>query len=160
CRSRRGPALVHAKVIRPYSHSLSDDETLYRPPAEREADSRRDPLEAFPALLVAEGLASAEELESLRGEVTRAGNEAADAALAAPIPEASSVTLHVYSQDVDPTSGAFESAPRTAGDPKTMVDLLNACLHDEMARDARIVVFGEDVADCSREGNLPLVKGK
>src|SRR5262245_3988856 len=160
CRARRGPALVHAKVIRPYSHSLSDDETLYRPPAERETDARRDPLEAYPRLLVAEGLATAEELESLRAEITREVNEAADAALAAPIPEAESVSRYVYSAAVDPTADAFQSEPRTAGIPKTMVDLLNACLHDEMARDPRIVVFGEDVADCTREENLGLVKGK
>ncbi len=160
CRARRGPALVHARVIRPYSHSLSDDETLYRPAAEREADARRDPVIAFPARLVAQGLATEEEIQALREEVGREVDAAADAALAAPVPEAQSATLHVYSADVDPTSDAFRTEPRPSGDPKTMVDLLNACLHDEMARDPRIVLFGEDVADCSREESLPQVKGK
>jgi 2-oxoisovalerate dehydrogenase E1 component len=160
CRARRGPALVHAKVIRPYSHSLSDDEALYRAPAEREADARRDPLAAFPALLAAEGVARPEELAALRDEVDRLVNEAADAALAAPVPSPESATVHVYSPQVDPTSAAFSSEARPEGNPKTMVDLLNACLHDEMARDPRIVVFGEDVADCSREDSLAHVKGK
>jgi 2-oxoisovalerate dehydrogenase E1 component len=160
CRARRGPALVHAHVIRPYSHSLSDDETLYRPPAERQADARRDPLVAYPAFLREEGVAREEELAALRDEVDREVNAAADAALAAPAPEARSAPLYVYSPDVDPTSDAFKTEPRPVGDPKTMVDLLNACLHDEMARNDAVVVFGEDVADCSREASLPAVKGK
>ncbi len=160
CRARRGPALVHARVIRPYSHSLSDDEALYRPPSEREADARRDPLNTYPQVLLAEGVATAEELAALRAEVDREVNEAADAALAAAVPEPESATLHVYSNEVDPTSAAFSTPAQPAGNPKTMVDLLNACLHDEMSRDARIVVFGEDVADCSRETSLGQVKGK
>ena len=160
CRARRGPALVHAHVIRPYSHSLSDDETLYRVPAERQADARRDPLVAFPAFLREEGVAREEELAALREEVDREVNAAADAALAAPAPDAKTAPLYVYSPDVDPTSDAFRTEPRPVGDPKTMVDLLNACLHDEMARNERVVVFGEDVADCSREESLPAVKGK
>jgi len=160
CRARRGPALVHAHVIRPYSHSLSDDETLYRPAAEREEEARRDPVTAFPALLVAQGVATEEELKALRAEVDREIDAAAEAALAAPVPEPQTATLHVYSPTVDPTSDAFRTEARPAGDPKTMVDLLNACLHDEMARDPRIVVFGEDVADCSREESLAQVKGK
>ena len=160
CRARRGPALVHAQVIRPYSHSLSDDETLYRPRAEREENARRDPLVSYPRFLIAEGLASEEELKALRTEVDREIAEVTDAALAAPVPSPESVTLHVYSAEIDPTSDAFATEPHSSGDPKTMVDLLNACLHDEMARDPRIIVFGEDVADCSREENLGQVKGK
>jgi 2-oxoisovalerate dehydrogenase E1 component len=160
CRSRRGPAFVHAHVIRPYSHSLSDDETLYRIPAERQADTRRDPLVAYPAFLREEGVAREEELAALREEVDREVNAAADAALASPAPEARTAPLYVYSPDVDPTSDAFKTDPRPVGDPKTMVDLLNACLHDEMARNDAVVVFGEDVADCSREESLPAVKGK
>jgi 2-oxoisovalerate dehydrogenase E1 component len=160
CRSRRGPALVHARVIRPYSHSLSDDETLYRPPAERAADAARDPLVSFPRMLLADKLVTAEELEALRAEVDREVSEAADAALAMPAPEPESALRHVYSGRIDPTSEAFRTEPHPVGDPKTMVELLNACLHDEMARDPRIVVFGQDVADCSREENLATVKGK
>ncbi len=160
CRARRGPALVHARVIRPYSHSLSDDEALYRSAAEREADARRDPLTTFPRLLLAEGVASEDDLQNLREEVDREVNQAADQALAAATPEPASATLHVYSAEVDPCSASFASDPQPVGDAKTMVDLLNACLHDEMGLDARIVVFGEDVADCSREGSLSQVKGK
>jgi 2-oxoisovalerate dehydrogenase E1 component len=160
CRAGSGPALVHAQVIRPYSHSLSDDETLYRPAKEREADAKRDPVTAFPALLVREGIATEAELIALREEVDALVNAAADAAVAAPVPEAASATLHVYSEKVDPTSDVFATEAQTTGDPKTMVDLLNACLHEEMTRNPNILVFGEDVADCSREENLTLLKGK
>jgi len=160
CRSRSGPALIHAKVIRPYSHSLSDDEALYRCAAEREEDAKRDPLVSFPELLKHDGVITAEELAALRADVDREIGEATDAALAAPPPDPESATLHVYSPTVEPTSSAFSTEALPSGNPKTMVDLLNACLHDEMARDRRVVVFGEDVADCSREESLSLVKGK
>jgi 2-oxoisovalerate dehydrogenase E1 component len=162
CRARKGPALVHAKVIRPYSHSLSDDEVHYRPPAEREADARRDPLRRFPEYLVAQGIATAAELELVRSQVEEELRVATEIALAAPQPEPDTVLHHVYSMDVDPTSEQFdtEDDPRFTGDPTTMVDLLNACLKDEMARDPRILVFGQDVADVSRESCLAEVKGK
>jgi 2-oxoisovalerate dehydrogenase E1 component len=162
CRGRRGPALVHAHVIRPYSHSLSDDEVMYKPPEERAAEAARDPVVRFPERLLAEGSATAEELESIRGDVAAAVDAAADAALAASQPAPETATLYVYSPDVDPTSESFdtEDDPQFAGDPTTMVDLLNACLRDELARDPRILVFGEDVADVSRAEYLGKVKGK
>ncbi|MDT7690253.1 MAG: 2-oxoisovalerate dehydrogenase component [Acidobacteriota bacterium] len=162
CRQRKGPALVHAKVIRPYSHSLSDDEKLYRPDEERTTDAERDPIKRFGALLVEEGLATQEELQKLKDEIDREVSEAADAALASPQPEPETATLFVYSPDVDPTSREFdnEDGAEVSGNAGTMVDLINRCLHEEMARDPAVIVFGEDVADVSREEYLEKVKGK
>jgi 2-oxoisovalerate dehydrogenase E1 component len=159
-RARKGPALVHARVIRPYSHSLSDDERLYKPPAEREAEARRDPIARFTEFLKAQGLVTDDELRAMDADVGREVNEAALAALAAPKPAKTSAMLWVYSPDVDPSSSAFETPAHPEGRPETMVDAINRTLKDEMARDARIVVFGEDVADASKREALPLVKGK
>ena len=161
-RQRKGPALVHAHVTRPYSHSLSDDEVLYKPPKEREEEARRDCLTLFPKRLIADGVASAAEIEAIKRQVDEEVVVAADMALASPQPEPETALLYVYSPEVDPTSEQFdtEDDPHFGGDPTTMVDLLNACLKDEMARDPRIVVFGEDVADVSREQHLEHVKGK
>ncbi|HEX3160662.1 MAG TPA: dehydrogenase E1 component subunit alpha/beta [Gemmatimonadaceae bacterium] len=161
-RQRKGPALVHAKVIRPYSHSLSDDETHYRPPEERDADAARDPVTNFPRWLVAEGHATEAELARIEEEVDALVLAATDDALEQPQPGESTVYHAVYSPDVDPTSEQFdtEDDPQFSGQPTTMVDLLNVCMKDEMRRDERIVVFGQDVADASRAQHLEKVKGK
>jgi 2-oxoisovalerate dehydrogenase E1 component len=161
-RARNGPALVHAHVIRPYSHSLSDDEVMYRTPEEREADAVRDPLARFPRWLVAEGHATTEELLAVQADVDAIVLAATDDALAQPQPGPETVHDFVYSPDVDPTSDAFDTEDAAAADgtPTTMVDLLNACMKDEMRRNPKMLIFGEDVADASRETSLPRVKGK
>ncbi|MBX6364729.1 MAG: dehydrogenase E1 component subunit alpha/beta [Gemmatimonadetes bacterium] len=163
-RERKGPALLHAHVTRPYSHSMSDEETRYKPPAEREEEARRDPITRLRQLLLAEGLATEAELTALEQEVLEQVRAASDRALQQPQPPKHTATRFLYSEEVDPCSEAFdtEDDPQFRGDPTTMVDLLNACLRDEMARDPRVVVFGEDVADCSREAYLERgeVKGK
>ncbi len=161
-RKRKGPALVHAKVIRPYSHSLSDDEVMYRPDAERDADAARDPITTYPKWLIDEGYITAEGIKAIEEEVDAEVLAATDDALAQPQPDGSTVPFAVYSPDVDPTSEQFdtEDDPQYSGEPTTMVDLLNACMKDEMRRDERIVMFGEDVADVSREEYLGKVKGK
>ncbi|MFL5477916.1 MAG: thiamine pyrophosphate-dependent enzyme [Gemmatimonadaceae bacterium] len=161
-RQRKGPALVHAHVIRPYSHSLSDDEKLYRPPAEREADAARDPVAQFPKWLISEGHATDDEIKQIQKDVEAVVLAATDDALSQPQPGADTIYYGVYSPDVDPTSEQFdtEDDPQFSGEPTTMVDLLNACMKDEMRRDQKIVVFGQDVADVSREEYLGKVKGK
>jgi 2-oxoisovalerate dehydrogenase E1 component len=160
CRKGRGPALVHAQVIRPYSHSLSDDERMYKPDRQREEEAKRDPLTTFPERLQSQGIATEDELASIREEVDAEVNAAADRALESPQPGPDTALRFVYSPDVDPSSGDFATEPDFQGEPTTMVDLLNVCLADEMGRDPRIVVFGQDVADVSREEAMDEVKGK
>ncbi len=162
CRERKGPALVHAKVIRPYSHSLSDDEKLYRPDEERSSDAERDPVKKFGAYLIDRGVIDQDGLQKIKDEIDREVAEAADQALSAAQPSPDTVTQYVFSPDVDPTSKAFDTEDQVelSGNAGTMVDLINRCLHTEMDHDPGIVVFGEDVADCSRDQYLETVKGK
>jgi 2-oxoisovalerate dehydrogenase E1 component len=162
CRSRRGPALVHAHVIRPYSHSLSDDEIMYKTPEERAEEAQRDPLRTFPEWLLEQGVATEPELEEISARVEEDIGVAVEIALASPQPAPETIPLFVYSPDVDPTAEQFdtEDDPHFEGDPTTMVDLLNKCMEDEMGRNPRIVIFGEDVADTSREEQIDRVKGK
>jgi 2-oxoisovalerate dehydrogenase E1 component len=170
-RAGNGPAMVHGHVIRPYSHSLSDDEKLYRPETERRTHVERDPITRFQLFLIREGILDERSIGELEKNVDEEVQQAADQALSALAPANGSYTQHVYSAVLDPASSGFESTPHYElpaeakardGMEKTMADLINSCLRDEMERDPRIVVFGEDVADCSREQYLEekLVKGK
>ncbi len=163
CRQRKGPALLHAHTTRPYSHSGSDDETAYRTPAERAAQDRRDPIRRARRLLIRTGTATAAELDRMDADCSAAVAAAADQALEHPQPPPETATRWLYSETVDPTSADFDTEDRpTFQDDRqlTMVDLLNRCLRSEMERDPRIVVFGQDVADASREEALQEVKGK
>lgn len=174
-RAGNGPAFVHGHVIRPYSHSLSDDEKLYRPETERQKDAQRDPITRFQMFLIREGILDEKAVNQLEKQVEEEVQEATERALAAAFPAKGSYINFVYSPDLDATSQTFDHAPefvtsnaaeggtpKQGGGDKTMADLINACLRDEMRRDPRIVMFGEDVADCSRCEYLDqrLVKGK
>jgi len=186
CRAGHGPAFVHGHVVRPYSHAFSDDDKLYRSVAEREADALRDPLAKMQMRLLREGVLNADEINALEQSLDLQAAEGAERALEAPLPLVAEIELHVYSEDLDPTSRTFATetiqaqpeGPSLAGEagaslagggvagsakgsgPRTMADLINACLHDEMRSDERIVVYGEDVADASREQSLGEVEGK
>jgi 2-oxoisovalerate dehydrogenase E1 component len=176
CRAGHGPAFVHAHVIRPYSHSLSDDERLYRPDSERQADAARDPVHRLQLFLLREGILDEKAINKIESAVEEQIQADADRALEAALPQPDTIYNFVYSPDLDPSSAAFNTqptvsacAPGTAGDDKrpaaaskTMADLINYTLRDEMRRDERVVMFGEDIADCSREEYVKSkqVKGK
>jgi 2-oxoisovalerate dehydrogenase E1 component len=159
-RERRGPALVHASVIRPYSHSNSDDETLYKTAADRQAEALRDPIGRLARFLESEVGVSSAELLAVRDDVDREVGRAADHALTAAVPQPDTATLWVYSPTVDPTGAMFDAVPSADGPRDTMVTAINRTLSDEMARNPRIVVFGQDVADASRHESLADVPGK
>ena len=161
-RARLGPALVRARVIRPYSHSLSDDEQAYKSKTLRAAEALRDPVTTYAQQLVAWGDLTEAELTVLKDEVQAEINAAWEAAEAAPGPASGSYFQHLYSE-VDPTAPTFdtESAPGDQGaGTKTMLDLINATLKQEMAREPRMLLFGEDVADVSHDDNAEELKGK
>ncbi|MGC2247592.1 MAG: dehydrogenase E1 component subunit alpha/beta [Terriglobales bacterium] len=175
CRTGHGPAFVHAHVIRPYSHSLSDDERLYRPDSERQRDAARDPIPRLQMFLLREGIIDEKGINKIEAEVDAEIQSATDRALQAAFPQPDSIYNFIYSPDLDPTSSTFDTQPAFAAPengkdgkpaaasvPKTMADLITTTLRDEMRRDDRIVMFGEDVADCSREEYVKqkLVKGK
>jgi 2-oxoisovalerate dehydrogenase E1 component len=162
CRERKGPALLHAHVVRPYSHSMSDDERLYRPEAERARDAERDPIRRLRAKLIDGGHAREDELDEIEAEIQQQVRDASDRALEQPQPAPDTAMDFLFSPDVDPTAADFdtEDEPDYRGAETTMVDLINAALRDEMERDPRILIFGQDVADASREECLDEVKGK
>jgi 2-oxoisovalerate dehydrogenase E1 component len=160
CREGHGPVLVHAHCTRPYSHSYSDVDKDYRTKREREDETERDPLVAFSRFLLDEGLIERSALDRIVREIQDEILEETGRALESPQPEPETALAHLYSERVDPTSAAFDTPAEPSGEPRTMVDLINSTLKEEMRRNDRMVVFGEDVADCSREGSLSEVKGK
>jgi 2-oxoisovalerate dehydrogenase E1 component len=160
CREGHGPALVHAHCTRPYSHSLSEDERAYKTKHERDEEAQRDPLINFSRFLIEEGVIEPQALEEMVREIDHEILEDTHRALKAPPPTPETALDHLYSDKIDPTSSAFDATPQRTGEPKTMVDLINTTLREEMRRNERVIVFGEDVADCSREGHLSEVTGK
>ncbi len=165
-RSGRGPALVHGHVVRPYSHSLSDDERQYRSEEEVQAEMARDPLAKMQMWLLREGILDAEGINRLEQKVDEEVQRAADRALQAVLPAATheAILRHQYSEDLPPTDTRYFTEKEKTADPaeRTMAELINLCLKDEMRRDERIVVFGEDVADATRDQALRAgkIKGK
>jgi 2-oxoisovalerate dehydrogenase E1 component len=171
CRAGHGPAFVHAHVIRPYSHSLSDDERLYRPDSERQRDAARDPISCLQMFLLREGILDEKSINKIEKDVDEEVQGAADRAIAAPIPQPDTIYNYVYSLILSGPSGfkyatAF-AAPRRRGrqtfgslQPKTMADLINSTLRDEMRRDERIMSSAKMWPTPRGIHQAKLIKGK
>jgi 2-oxoisovalerate dehydrogenase E1 component len=154
-RAGMGPALLHADVVRPYSHSAADTQSKYRSQDELAADVALDPITRMEDELVQSGVLSADEAAAIREEARRIVAEAAAAALAGARPDPASVTRHVVALPSLPDP----PAEYEGGEPVAMGEAIKRTLHELMAVDERIRVFGEDVAD-AREAVLASVEGK
>ena len=107
CRSGQGPALLHAHTTRPYAHSLSDDETSYKTPEEREQEAARDPIRKLAGLLEREGIADEHAILTIHDEVDQEIHEALEEALKASPPAPGSALKFLYSPTVDPQAPSF-----------------------------------------------------
>jgi 2-oxoisovalerate dehydrogenase E1 component len=155
-----GPALIHADVVRPYSHSAADTQSKYRSLEELAEEARRDPLDRFERDLVAGGVLTAEEAHAVREEARQIVIRAAEEALAAAQPDPATVTRHVVALPEVPVPGEGAARPvEGRGEPVPMGEAIKRVLHEVMAVDERVRVFGEDVAD-AREMVLAGVEGK
>jgi 2-oxoisovalerate dehydrogenase E1 component len=150
-----GPALIHADVVRPYSHSAADTQSKYRSAEELAEEQSRDPIDRMEAALVDGGVITTEQAAELRAAAKEIVAKAAAEALAARRPDPTRVTDQVY---VLPAV-AVPPATYEGGEPVPMGEALRRTLHEMMAADERIRVFGEDVAD-AREAVLANVEGK
>jgi 2-oxoisovalerate dehydrogenase E1 component len=162
-RKNRMPALVHATVTRPYSHSLSDDHGMYRTKAELAEEGKRDVFHAFPKLLIDAKIITEKENEELLKKITAEVKIAMDQAITTEWPELSTVADHMYSHDVDLTSSQFDKTPNFTGkDDVPMAASINKVLRLEFAKNPMLRMFGEDVADFFEKERLdnPELKGK
>jgi 2-oxoisovalerate dehydrogenase E1 component len=144
-RAGKGPALVHAMVTRPHSHSSMDDQRRYRPAAEVDAEEQRDPIEQMRRALVDAGVLTNAQYDTMRAEVDSAVATATRAALDAPRPAAADVLRNVVELPDLPMPA--EPSIEDCGEPVMFGTAVTQALHECMARDDRIRVFGEDVAD-------------
>ena len=156
-RSGLGPALIHATVTRPFSHSAADTQSRYRPAAELEEEAERDPISRLERELVEAGVLGFDEMGSIRADAHRAASEAAKAALSADRPDPLRVTDHVYA--LPNLAIPAEPRPDSAAEQVSFGEAIRRTLHELMAGDERIRVFGEDVADAP-QALLEAVDGK
>src|SRR5260370_11953450 len=131
---------------------MSEDERGCRSAAELDADALRDPISKMQVWMLREGIMDAQQINTLESKVDEEVQRAADRAVQAAFPTVASITKHVYSEDLTPMDARFATEPAATADSmeRTMADLINCCLKDEMRRDERNVVFGGDVGDAAR----------
>jgi len=156
-RNGSGPVLIEAHVVRLFSHSSSDDQKKYRPEESLHKDLQKDPMELFSNLLIKKEILTEQSLNEFRKEIQNHVNEAADWALKQPDPKAESATRFVLDESGKRESLEYEKLTNE-GKPIVMVDAINHALREEMKRNDKIYLFGEDVAD-GKGGVFSATKG-
>ena len=141
------PTLVHAHVTRPYSHSMSDDHSVYRTKQELEKEAEIDVINSFPRFLMESGLVDKAACQAVDREVKKEIEEAKTKALATPWPSADEGCRHVFSEEVDVTSKDFSTSLSSSDEEVPMAIAINRTLKEEVEKNPLIRIFGEDVAD-------------
>lgn len=156
-RSGKGPTLIVADVVRLLPHSSSDDHAKYRTKEDIERDKAKDPLPKMANFLIEQGYLTDDEAMEMQEEVKRAVDAAADWAESRPLPDPATVEDHLYGQaHANPPRDFVE--PEHKGNKVVLVDAINHALHEEMERNPKMVVFGEDIAD-GKGGVFTATKG-
>ncbi|GAB4379019.1 MAG: dehydrogenase E1 component subunit alpha/beta [Calditrichia bacterium] len=143
-RQGEGPTLIVSEVVRLLPHSSSDDHRKYRSPEELEKDRENDPILKFVLACTEKGIISEQEFDEIQSEIKRQVDEAAEWALEQAEPDLKTATDHVF---VQYRSAEPPHPPKSEGERVVMVDAINHALHEEMERNEKILVYGEDVAD-------------
>lgn len=156
-RNGNGPVLIEAHVVRLFSHSSSDDQKKYRPQDSLQKDLQKDPIELFSNLLIKKEILTEQSLNEFKKEIQNHVNEAADWALKQPDPKAESAVRFVLDESGKRESLEYEKLTNE-GKPIVMVDAINHALREEMQRNDKIYLFGEDVAD-GKGGVFSATKG-
>lgn len=182
-RAGDGPALIHATVTRPYSHSASDTQSKYRGSADLADEAAHDPITLMEAALIQRGVLDAEVAATIWAQAREIAAAAAVEALAAPRPNPASVTDHVWALPAPPVGVARVGSGHGGREGRSTAARAEACgaagsitekrparrvamgetirltLREVMLADERVRVFGEDVGDALPE-LLGEVEGK
>lgn len=143
-RSGKGPTIIVSEVVRLLPHSSSDDHRKYRTPEELEEDRGKDPILNFVLSCTDNGIISTDEFDAVQEETKKQVDKAADWAMEQPEAAPESAADYVF---VEYRSNEAPKAPLKEGERAVMVDAINHALHEEMERDERVLVYGEDIAD-------------
>ena len=152
-----GPALIEADVVRLSSHSSSDDQKKYRDHKELEDETKKCPIEKLSQKLISEGFLTKEEYEQIKKEIVEEINSAADEASHSKDPDPQNAVQYIFDESGVKESLEYEKS-KPSGKPVVMVDAINHALHEEMERNDKIYIFGEDVAD-AKGGVFTATKG-
>ena len=147
-RSKNGPALIHAHVTRPYSHSMSDDQRMYRTEEELAIESVKDVVNSYPETLLQLGLLSEKELSEIKEKINKQVRDAIDKAITTPWPAKETALDHLFSPHHPIDGVEFNNQSKVTGkEDVPMAQAINSVLRSEIKKNPLIRMFGEDVAD-------------
>ncbi|MGQ9660887.1 MAG: alpha-ketoacid dehydrogenase subunit alpha/beta [Kiritimatiellia bacterium] len=166
CRKGGGPCLLELSTYRFYGHSLSDPRNEYRSREEEEAWRQYDPILTFERQMLQAGVLTPRQLAALKQKVADRNATAAQRAAKAPDPDPRDVVKYMYTSsradDVPPAHCHVKivKAPpeiKRQDGQLTYRDAIKEALFEEMLRDNRVILYGEDVADYG--GAFKVTKG-